>query len=162
MAGQRLDYAASHLTMGLRRNVDLQAGRLTRIAAPLRPAMLQRRTEQLGERLNAINLRFNGAIGRRFETESAKLTALDKLRQTLNPKRPPRPGFVLVTRADGSLAQKGADLSAGEAVNLMFEDVTREAVIDGGGRERRPAPVPAAKPAAKKPAAPPPGQGDLF
>ena len=162
MAGQRLDYAASHLTMGLRRNVDLQARRLTQVAAPLRPALLQRRTEQFGERLNAVNLRFNGAIGRRFENEATRLAALDKLRQTLNPKRPPRPGFVLVTRADGALALKGADLAAGEAINLMFEDVTREAVIDGGGDAPRPAPPPAAKSVAKKPPAPPAGQGDLF
>jgi len=160
LAGQRLDYAASHLTMGLRRNVDLQAGRLTRIAAPLRPAMLQRRTEQLGERLNAVNLRFNGTIGRRFETEAVRLEAIGKLLQTLNPKRPPRPGFVLVTRADGSLAPNGAALGAGETVKLMFEDVTRQAVIDGEGGA--PAPAPAARPAPKKPATPPAGQGDLF
>lgn len=161
MARQRLDYAASHLTMGLRRNVDLHARRLTQTSAPLRPAMLQRRTEQLGERLNAVNLRFNGTIGRRFDTEATRLEALGKLLATLNPKRPPRPGFVLVTRADGSLAQKGADLSAGEAVTLMFEDVTREAVIDGGGSAPRPAP-PAPKPAAKKSAAPSTDQGSLF
>ncbi len=160
MAGQRLDYAASHLTMGLRRNVDLQAGRLTRIAAPLRPAMLQRRTEQLGERLNAVNLRFNGTIGRRFETEATRLEAIGKLLQTLNPRRPPRPGFVLVTRADGSLTPNGAALGAGETVNLMFEDVTRQAVIEGGSGAVPPAP--AAKPVAKKPLSPPAGQGDLF
>jgi exodeoxyribonuclease VII large subunit len=164
MAGQRLDYAASHLTMGLRRNVDLQAGRLTRIAAPLRPAMLQRRTEQLGERLNAVNLRFNGTIGRRFETEATRLEAIGKLLQTLNPKRPPRPGFVLVTRADGSLTPNGAALSAGETVNLMFEDATRQAVIDGQGSA--PASTPSAavqpRPAPKRPASPPAGQGDLF
>ena len=160
LAGQRLDFAASHLTLGLRRNVDLQASRLTRVAAPLRPAMLQRRTEQLGERLNAVNLRFNGTIGRRFDTEAVRLEAIGKLLQTLNPKRPPRPGFVLLTRADGSLAQRGADLAAGEVVSLMFEDITREAMIDGGGSTARPTPAP--KPVAKKPAAPPAGQGDLF
>ncbi|MFA7264472.1 MAG: exodeoxyribonuclease VII large subunit [Caulobacter sp.] len=157
MAGQRLDFAGGHLTMGLRRNVDLHARRLAQAAAPLRPALLQRRTEQLGERLNAVNLRFNGTIGRRFDTEAARLEALGKLLQTLNPKRPPRPGFVLLTRADGSLAAKGADLAAGEAVRLMFEDVTREAVIDGGG-----AVPPAPRAVARKPAAPPAGQGDLF
>ncbi|MBI5942085.1 MAG: exodeoxyribonuclease VII large subunit [Caulobacterales bacterium] len=161
LAGQRLDFAASHLTLGLRRNVDLQARRLTQVAAPLRPAMLQRRTEQLGERLNAVNLRFNGTIGRRFDTESTRLEAIGKLLQTLNPKRPPRPGFVLLTRADGSLAQRGADLAAGEAVKLMFEDMTREAVIDGDSVPRATAP-PAPKPVAKKPTAPPAGQGDLF
>lgn len=160
LAGQRLDFAASHLTLGLRRNVDLHAGRLTRVAGPLRPAMLQRRTEQLGERLNAVNLRFNGTIGRRFDTDTARLEAVGKLLQTLNPKRPPRPGFVLLTRADGSLAQRGADLAAGEAVSLMFEDMTRQAVIDdgGSGAPARPAP----RPVTRKPAAPPAGQGDLF
>ena len=160
MARQRLDYAGSHLTMGLRRNVDLQARRLTQIAAPLRPAMLRRRAEQFDARLREVNLRLNAAIPRRLLVEETRLAALDKLRQTLNPKRPPRPGFVLVTRADGSLAQKGADLAGGEGVSLMFEDVTRVAVIDGGG-PGAPPPAPAAKPAAKKPASPP-GQGDLF
>lgn len=161
MAGQRLDYAASHLTMGLRRNVDVQARRLTQAAAPLRPAMLQRRTEQLAERLNAVNLRFNGTIGRRFDTEATRLEAIGKLLQTLNPKRPPRPGFVLLTRADGSLARNGAELAAGEAVHLMFEDVTREAVIDGTGAAPPAPPAPAAsRPVAKKAVAS--SQGDLF
>jgi exodeoxyribonuclease VII large subunit len=163
MAGQRLDYAGSHLTMGLRRNVDLHASRLTRTAAPLRPAMLKRQAEQLGERLNAVNLRFNGTIGRRFDADGARLEGLGKLLQTLNPKRPPRPGFVLLTRADGSLTPKGADLVAGETVRLMFEDVTREAVIDGRGAVP-PAPTAPAAPRAapKKAVSPPAGQGDLF
>ncbi|MBP7705247.1 MAG: exodeoxyribonuclease VII large subunit [Caulobacter sp.] len=164
LAGQRLDYAASHLTMGLRRNVDLHARSLAQTAAPLRPAMLARKNEQLRARLDQLNLRLNAAIPRRLESEGIRLANLDKLRQTLNPKRPPRPGFVLVTRADGSTIGKGADLAAGEGVKLMFEDVTREAVIDGGGEGAPPlqAPIAAPRPAPKKTPPPPTGQGDLF
>ncbi|RYF88973.1 MAG: exodeoxyribonuclease VII large subunit, partial [Caulobacteraceae bacterium] len=40
-ASQRLDFAASHLTGGLRRNLDLHANHLARIASPLRPGLLK-------------------------------------------------------------------------------------------------------------------------
>ncbi len=161
MARQRLDYAASHLTMGLRRNVDLQARRLDQIAAPLRPALLSGRRDQLSARLDQLNLRLNAALPRKLEADRLRLANLDKLRLTLNPKRPPRPGFVLVTRPDGSTIPRGGDLSAGEVVRLMFEDATREAVIDGAAA---PGPTPAQtpRPAPKKTAPPPAGQGDLF
>jgi exodeoxyribonuclease VII large subunit len=206
MARQRLDYAASHLTMGLRRNVDLHGRRLAQVAAPLRPAMLarrseqhamrlkdldhrlkasldrrfetlgdrlahsagalrpealERRTEQQSARLSEINLRLNAAIARKCDTAQTRLESLEKLRLTLNPRRPPRPGFVLVTRADGSIIPCGGDLLAGEGVKLMFEDATREAVIDGA-TPSAPAPAPAQRPAPKKPASPTAGQGDLF
>ncbi|HRD47708.1 MAG TPA: exodeoxyribonuclease VII large subunit [Caulobacter sp.] len=161
MAGQRLDYAASHLTMGLRRNVDLHGRRLAQASAPLRPAMLDRRNEQLLARADQLNLRLNAAIPRKLEAAALRLSALDKLRMTLNPKRPPRPGFVLVTRADGATIPRGADLTAGEGVKLMFEDVTRVAVIDGAPGEAQPS-TPAQRPAPKKTPAPPTGQGDLF
>ncbi|MDP2258652.1 MAG: exodeoxyribonuclease VII large subunit [Caulobacter sp.] len=161
MARQRLDYAASHLTMGLRRNVDLQARRLDQIAAPLRPALLSGRRDQLSARLDQLSLRLNAALPRKLEADRLRLASLDKLRLTLNPKRPPRPGFVLVTRPDGSTIPRGGDLSAGEVVRLMFEDATREAVIDGASATAA-SPTPAQRPAPKKPSSPPAGQGDLF
>ncbi len=162
MARQRLDYAASHLTMGLRRNVDLQARRLDQIAAPLRPALLSGRRDQLSARLDQLNLRLNAALPRKLEADRLRLAGLDKLRLTLNPKRPPRPGFVLVTRPDGSTIPRGGDLSAGEAVRLMFEDATREAVIDGAPPSAPPSPAAPPRPAPKKTSSPPAGQGDLF
>ena len=163
LAGQRLDYAASHLTMGLRRNVDLHARRLAQVSAPLRPALLSGRREQQSARLDQLNLRLNAALPRKLEAEGLRLANLDKLRLTLNPKRPPRPGFVLVTRQDGSIIPRGADLSAGEGVKLMFEDITREAVVDGPA-SAAPAPAPAARPQPqpKKSTPPASGQGDLF
>ncbi|MBX3479818.1 MAG: exodeoxyribonuclease VII large subunit [Caulobacter sp.] len=206
-ASQRLDYAASHLSGGLRRNLDLQGNRLTAIASPMRPGLLrgrvdlgQARIRDLGERLDAAIKRAGDAtayqqrledagrrmancltkaverqgdrltaldatrrmrlsIGNQIADQARRLESLDKLRMSLAPKRPLRNGFALVSRADGSLVRQGGALAPGEAVSLMFEDTTRQAVIDGeGGR-----PAPAPKPAAKKPSTPPPsGQGSLF
>ncbi len=210
MAGQRLDYASSHLAGGLRRNVDLHAralgetaaalrpalldrrseqlrarldqldlrlrtaasarlqaagDRLARGGAPLRPEALERRNAQLGLRVDELNLRLNAGIPRRLQALADRLAGLDKLRLTLNPKRPPRPGFVLVTRQDGSLIPRGGDLVAGDGVRLMFEDMTREAIVDGPPGASAAAPAPASappRPAAKKTPPPPSGQGDLF
>ncbi|MBI1406648.1 MAG: exodeoxyribonuclease VII large subunit [Caulobacter sp.] len=206
-ASQRLDYAASHLSGGLRRNLDLQAGRLTSIAAPMRPGLLRGRVEQgkvriaeLGARLDAAFKRAGDAtayqqrledagrrmanclikaverqedrltsldatrrmklsIGKQIADQTRRLDSLDKLRLSLDPKRPLRNGFALVTRADGSLVRQGGPLESGEAVSLMFEDTTRQAVIDGDGGKPPPAPKPAAR---KAPTPPPSGQGTLF
>ncbi|MDB5471048.1 MAG: exodeoxyribonuclease large subunit, partial [Caulobacter sp.] len=184
-ASQRLDYAASHLTGGLRRNLDLHANRLAAIASPLRPGLLQRRADLGRQTLTALSARLDAAIRRASDTtreqqrladlgrrmgncadkvisdRRRQLDNLDKLRLSLDPKRPLRNGFALVTRADGSLVRQGGPLAAGEAVSLMFEDTTRQAVIDGEGGHTAPPPPPVARPAPKKPT-PPTSQGDLF
>jgi exodeoxyribonuclease VII large subunit len=183
-ASQRLDFAASHLSGGLRRNLDLHAGRLAAIASPLRPGLLQRRADLGGQTLTNLSARLSAAIRRAADTKPLeqrladaglrlgrsagkviserreRLEALDKLRLSLDPKRPLRNGFALVTRADGSLVRQGGGLASGEAVSLMFEDTTRQAVIDGeGGKVIAP---PVAKPAPKKAPPPPTQQGNLF
>jgi exodeoxyribonuclease VII large subunit len=203
-AGQRLDYAASHLTAGLRRNLDLHARRLAETASPLRRTLLERRADQGRQSLDALGGRLDAAMkrasdttplerrledaGRRManclrkavedrrqrlvsldaerrlsncirkglEDRGRRLDSLDKLRLSLDPKRPLRMGFALVTRTDGSLVRQGASLEAGETVGLMFEDTTRQAVVDGEGGRVPP------KPVAKKVAPTPTQQGDLF
>ena len=182
-ASQRLDYAASHLSGGLRRNLDLHARALAETASPLRPGLLQRRADLGRQTLTALGARLDAAIrrasdttreqqrladlGRRMDNCAEKvlsdrrrqLDSLDKLRLSLDPKRPLRHGFALVTRPDGSLVRQGAQLAAGEAVNLMFGDTTRRAVIDG---EEGKVVAPAPKPAPRKSPPPPAQQGDLF
>ena len=205
-ASQRLDYAASHLSGGLRRNLDLQGNRLTAVASPMRPGLLRGRVDQgqtrihdlggrldaaikragdatayqqrledagrrmanclnkaverQGDRLTALDAtrRMGLSIGKQIADQTRRLESMDKLRLSLDPKRPLRNGFALVTRTDGSLVRQGGSLAAGETVSLMFEDATRDAVIDGAGSAAPPAP----RPAPKKAVAPPAGQGDLF
>ncbi len=207
-ASQRLDYAASHLTGGLRRNLDLHANQLARIVSPLKPGLLGNRTEAGKRRIEELSVRLGAAFkrvadagpykqrledagrrmanclrkavedrarkletldaGRRMKSCMTKslddrarhVDSLDKLRLSLDPKRPLRLGFALVTRADGSLVRQGGPLAAGEAVSLMFEDTTRQAVIDGEGGHSVPPPV--ARPTARKASLTPTQQGDLF
>ena len=60
-----------------------------------------------------------------------------------------------VHRADGALVRLGAELQAGEAVTLKFDDASRGAVVDGDAsappKPRKPEPPQAASP-----------QGNLF
>ncbi len=157
LARQRFDNAASRLANGLRANVDVHERALLRSAGRLQPGVLSRALDSRAERLSQVNLRFNRATAVDFERTERRLKSVGQLLESFNPRRPLKMGFALVTRPDGSLVHLGAGLNAGEAVNLQFDDTTRQAVIDGAGQPS--AAPPAARP---KPKAPPPGQGDLF
>lgn len=172
MAAQRFNLASGRLTAGLQRNAAAHERDLVRVASRLSPNLLQRPQEAQKQRLDALTARMAPAVQRRMERLSERLTAVEKLRQSLNPDRPLSRGFARVHRADGSLARQGAALDRGEAVRLVFADATRNAVIDGQGvdpahPDRAEAPVaPAPRPRPRKPAAPGAGpravQGDLF
>jgi exodeoxyribonuclease VII large subunit len=160
LARQRFDHAASRLSNGLRANIDAHERALLRSVGRLQPGVLQRALDARSERLSQVNLRFNRAMAVDFDRTERKLKSVGQLLESLNPRRPLKMGFALVTRPDGSLVHQGAGLAAGETVNLQFEDATREAVIDGG--VGTPSPAPAPRPAKAKAKAAPPAQGDLF
>ena len=158
---QRLDHASSRLAGGLRRNVDLHANNLARVASPLKPGLLRRPQQVNARRLNDIAARARPALDRRLSRWAEQLTALDKLRQSYNPDGPLARGFARIHGANGNLVRSASALQSGDGVQLVFADGERGAVIDGDA----PAPTtPAA--AAKSPrprtSAPPPVQGDLF
>ena len=100
-------------------------------------------------------MRLDGVVPRRLERAGDRLAALSRALATLDPARP-KPGFARIEDGDGAWVTSAAALSAGQAVNLVFGDGARGAVIDGG-EERAPAPRPAPRPKAV-----PTGQGDLF
>ena len=189
-ASQRLDLAASRLTGALRRNLDLQSHRLAQSASPLRPGLLSRQTVVAGQALQVLSRRLDAAILRSADADSkaraltsagerlqrawkrlvedrqGQVTSVDKLRLSLDPRRPLRNGFAMVTRSDGALVRTGAGLAPGQAVTLTFADLSREAVISGSENDPV-SPVPA-RPAAltRKVQGPAPDpssrQGDLF
>jgi exodeoxyribonuclease VII large subunit len=153
LASQRFDLAAGRLAAALEKNASAHERDLTRSAARLNRALLERRFDVCGQRVAALGERLQPAVLRRLEDGASRLAALDRVRITLDPSRPPKPGFVMVLRADGSVATSGGALAAGETVSLRFQDVAREAVIDGA----RP------PPAKSRPADPPAAeQGTLF
>ena len=70
-------------------------------------------------------------LERRLDRLADRLASLEKLRVSYNPDGPLRRGFARVERADGHLAASAASLDSGEAVQLVFADGRRGAVIDG-------------------------------
>jgi exodeoxyribonuclease VII large subunit len=129
---QRFDLISNRLGAALQKNVTEHRHQLVRTSARLTPRLLQNRLERSAERL----------------------VLLGNLLRTVDPRRPPRPGFALIRKADGPIVQRAADLHAGEAITLEFLDGVKGAVVEG-----QPAPKPKPAPKPSKVSA---DQGDLF
>ncbi len=156
LAGQRFDHASSRLGAALDRNASVHERDLTRISARLNASLLDRPRVQGARRLVETTARLRPAADRLFSRAAERLEGLEKLRLTLDPNRPLTRGFARVHHADGHIARVAADLTSGEAVQLVFVDGARAAVVDG--------PSPAVDVSARRPKAvqPATGQGDLF
>jgi exodeoxyribonuclease VII large subunit len=142
IATQRLDLAAGRLGAALRQNIASHHQDWLKIAAPLKPGLLQRPIQVKRERLLVVAARLAPAAQRRLERASDTLGNLDKLRRSFNPDGPLKRGFARVHHADGRLARTAATLASGEPLRLVFEDGDRAAVVDGvsvsrGQRARR-------------------------
>jgi exodeoxyribonuclease VII large subunit len=140
LASQRFDLAAGRLGAALEKNRAAHQHDLVRWAARLNPGVLERRFEACGQRLEVLGARLAPAAQRRLERSVERLAAVERVRLTLDPRRPPKPGFVLVERANGGVVMTGAELKPGEAVRLMFPDHARNAVIDGASAKPSPKP----------------------
>lgn len=149
LASQRFDLAASRLGAGLARNVAVHERELARIASPLKPGLLSRHVLAEQGQLERLAARLAPAVGRSLDRAAERLASVERHRVALNPDGPLARGFARVERADGTLARSAKGLSAGEAVQLVFADGKRSAVVDGAGR-----------PAKAKTS--PTEQGDLF
>jgi exodeoxyribonuclease VII large subunit len=155
LASQRYDLVAGRLASALERNRALHERELVRVGARFVPALLDRPRRLKAERLADLGARLRPAAQRRLERGAERVKALANLLRTLDPKRPPRPGFALVRRPDGSVVEKAAELAAGDAIQLTFPDGDKGATIDGE--------APAARPkSAARSAKTAAGQGDLF
>jgi exodeoxyribonuclease VII large subunit len=177
LASQRFDLAAGRLGAALSRNTAVHERELVRAASRLTPGLLNRPYQLKAERLADQSRRLAAAVARvrdhtvrrarlpelaarmkqalriRLIREEERTSRLGQLLASLNPDRPLQRGFARVHLADGTLAQRAADLSAGDAVRLVFADGDRGAVVTGAA---------GAKPAKPAKAKAPAEQGDLF
>jgi exodeoxyribonuclease VII large subunit len=182
LASQSFDLVAGRLGAALSRNTSAHERELVRAAARLTPGLLNRpyklKTERLADqsrrmaaavlrvnehaarraRLPELKARLEQALRIRLRREAERTTSLGQLLASLNPDRPLKLGFARVHAADGSLVRKAADLGAGDAVRMVFQDGERSAVVTGAGGV---AAAPKAAKAAAKPKTPA-EQGDLF
>ena len=160
VASQRFDMAAGRLSAALSRNASAHERDLARVAGRLSPGLLDRPARQKSERLAELGLRMTAAVGRGHQAAAERLARLDQLRRSLDPDRPLSRGFARVHRADGALVHAAASLAPGEALRLVFADGDAAARVEGEAAPPTPQ-TPKSAPA-RKPAAPPPGQGNLF
>ena len=154
LATQRFNLASSRLGAALDKNVAAHGTQLVRIASRLNPGLLQRPQQVRHDRLEGVSQRLTPAMERLLERRLERLASLSKLYQAVDPNRPLERGFARVHKADGSLVRSAASLASGEAVQLIFADGDRGAVVDG-----TPSPRPVRP--AKTPTIPSP-QGELF
>jgi exodeoxyribonuclease VII large subunit len=150
LARQRLDIAAGRLGASLLSNVAAHRNDLTRAGSPIRPLLLQRSIQVKERQLSTLTPRLKPAVMRALTQARTALTALEKLRLSLDPDRPLSRGFARVSRPDGRLVSSGLGLRSGEALRLTFHDATRDAVVARGRASLRPV------------TAPERDQGDLF
>jgi exodeoxyribonuclease VII large subunit len=155
----------------LRRPSQLKAERLADQSRRLTAAVGRVREHAARRaRLPELTLRLKQALRARLVRETERTSSLGQLLASLDPDRPLTRGFARVHAADGALVRRAADLSAGDAVRLVFADGDRGAVVTGapGGAAQAAQAAQAAKPVqTAKPAKPakakaPAGQGDLF
>ncbi|OXE35721.1 MAG: exodeoxyribonuclease VII large subunit [Phenylobacterium zucineum] len=158
LADQRFTLTRSRLGAGLERNVAVHRTHLVRVGSRLNPTLLQRPQTLHLDRLTRLSARLQPAMGRAVERAYERLVGLSKLYASVDPSAPLKRGFARIHRPDGRLVREGAGLAQGEAVRLVFADLTRQAVIDDSTGTL------AVKSVLRPPKStrPPPNQGDLF
>ncbi|MGN6548805.1 MAG: exodeoxyribonuclease VII large subunit [Pararhizobium sp.] len=144
------------------RRLDRFSSGLTRCSQTLagQPARIAMRMERCREWTGTLRGRLDAAMALRFERDTRRLQAADRLLASLSYRNVLQRGFVLVHDADGQPIQKAAGLGPGTPVALEFFD-GRVGAITGGALSEPARP----KPRAAKPAAEPAGkprQGSLF
>lgn len=149
---QRVDDLGERLRRGLSLRVANARRDLADAGGALRPALLHRRQERARHQLEVVRLA-PVLLERRLKDASDRFTALSRVAQTLDPTRPMRLGFALVTGPEGGLLRSSVAARAAGRVMLSFEDGSVPATVDG------------APPRAPRPAKPDQsggGQHDLF
>jgi exodeoxyribonuclease VII large subunit len=105
-------------------------------------------------------------VERRLLALAERVDRIDQLRRSFDPDGPLKRGFARVHQADGALVRAAAALRPGEAVQIVFADGRRGAVMEGAVVEgetplAKRAPKPA-QPESKTAGKPVAAQGDLF
>ena len=155
-ARQRADDLGDRLRRGLSHRVTRARHELADAAGALRPSLLDAQIQRGHQKLAAVRLQ-PVLLERRLADARRQLEGLSRLAQSLNPDAPLKRGFARVMAGDRLIRSSQDALSAG-TVTLKFADGEVAATTDGTPPEPRPA---APRPA-RKPAAAPAHQTDLF
>ena len=147
----KLYEAAGALRPGLlRRAVESDRRRLQNTAARLNLRSLQAETGRKAQELDRLIRRLSDAATRQTHTWRDRLTAMDRLRETLGYKATLQRGYAVV-RGDGEVVTSKSEASTAGALEIEFAD--GRLMLDHSAKPKR-------KPAKHKPDVP--DQGNLF
>jgi exodeoxyribonuclease VII large subunit len=153
---QRLDHASARLAPALFANAGRHRARLAGAGARLSPATLRARIALGTERNEALGMRLSRAASALAARRRDRLDAAWKLVRSLSHEGVLERGYALVQDGGGAVLRRAGDVTAGEALTLLFADGQVAATASGDS------PPSAAKRPARPRASAPAGQPDLF
>lgn len=148
-ARQRFDIWAERFPGSLRAGLLAKGQGLRSVAAGLRPALIQTRLDQGGERVQDRAQRGSRAIERVLERQGTKLAGLVRLYASLGYPATLQRGYTVVRDEHGRPVTRAAAAATAQMLDIEF----------GDGRITA---LPARGPAPAKPRKAPPDQGSLF
>lgn len=130
---RRLESLGDRLVPALQRRSRDAAQQLDRAARGLRGDILQDRVARQCDRLDALSVRLSDRATRQQADRTAKLQALDRLRETLGYVATLKRGYAVV-RGDGAVVTNVAVASAATALEIEFSDGRLSFSKDAQGR----------------------------
>jgi exodeoxyribonuclease VII large subunit len=131
LAQQRYDRLSERLGFALLANVRAAQAKLDRASARLRPEALRQDAARRGQKVSDLHNRLVQALRVSLRRKGDAVMSMARVLESLSHKSALKRGFALVTRPDGSLVRRAAELSAGDAVQIGFDDGAAAAVIGG-------------------------------
>lgn len=155
---ERLAGMQERLAPALQRSFQASRRDLAQRSSRLRPQAVQTARLRAAKDLSGVLRRLSVAAQTQVERKATRLSALDRMRETLGYQETLRRGYAVV-RGDGDVVTDVKGAKAAAALEIQFADgrltVGRITVGDAAAKPAKPA-----KAAPKKP--PPGGQGSLF
>ncbi|MFD0982505.1 exodeoxyribonuclease VII large subunit [Tropicimonas aquimaris] len=133
-ARERLDTRGARLDPALTRTTERARARFDRSASRVKPAPVQREIARQKDRLEGLLRRFGNAAAAQEARRRTKLTAIDRMLQSLNYEETLKRGFAVV-RGDGRIVTTRAAAEQAQALELQFHDGRMKL----GGTPRKPA-----------------------
>ena len=118
---RRLEALAERLQPALARRIDRAADAVNKVAGGLRPSSVRSELSRRADRMDALARRLADRARSQQDARLARLTALDRLRETLGYRETLKRGYAVV-RGDGAVVTTTQGLKKATSVEVEFSD----------------------------------------
>ncbi|MGB0798062.1 MAG: exodeoxyribonuclease VII large subunit [Planktomarina sp.] len=133
---QKIGQIGNRLSPSLQRATDRLARDFQSVTARLRPQQFETLVTAQRTRLAEVGQRMNLAAARNITQKSDKLTATDRVRETLGYRETLRRGFAVV-RSEGQVITSAAKAKGAAALHIEFEDGVHKVASKAVGPTRK-------------------------